>query len=755
VLIAVLVAGAYFYARWRFRHLAENIPKKLNIQVQQTAQGFTVSKSEEGRTIFTIRASNAVQYKQGGRAELHDVSITIYGRDAQRFDQIYGSDFEYNQQTGIVVAKGEVQIDLEANPGGLAQPDQAPPKEMKDPIHLKTRGLVLNQKTGDAYTPELIEFQVPAGKGSAVGATYTAKSGTLEMKSQVHVTLTGATPATLEAVHGIMRKDPRQIEFERPVIHHGDEQYQSDHATMFLRDDNTVDHVVGTGNIRIQVSGKSPMETQAERAELFLGSDKNAGNALERAVLSGNVHVVSTGAQAAEGFAGRLNLNFTGKNILTTARAQDNVKLIQHNTSAQTAAGTQSTAKQDVQVSAPVIDFVTNHGHGLKSAVTSGDAQIAILPPNSGPGEQTVVTAAKFKATFDNRSHLNGLHGAPQAKIVNTAPGQAQRVSTSDVVDASFKPEGGIDAVVQQGHVVYTDANLKAWGDRARYTPSDQMLYLTGSPRVVEGGMTTTARTMRMDRKNGDAVAEGDVKSTYSELQEQPNGALLASSDPIHVTSRSMVTHQDPGIATYTGNARLWQNANVIEAPSIQFDREKRSVVAKGSAGQQVSTALVQQDKAGKQTPVNIRSNVLTYTDNERKAHFEGAVTAKSADADMTADQIDVFLKASDPQKKSTPPQNSVTTSRTQTPGQPSQIDKIVANGNIVVVQPNRRAQGTRLVYTADDDKFVLTGHSPSIFDAEHGKITGVSLTFYKRDDRVLVEGDVGSPTVTQTRVAR
>jgi lipopolysaccharide export system protein LptA len=257
-----------------------------------------------------------------------------------------------------------------------------------------------------------------------------------------------------------------------------------------------------------------------------------------------------------------------------------------------------------------------------------------------------------------------------------------------------------------------------------------------------------------MNRKTGDAFAEGEVKSTYSELKEQPGGALLASSDPIHVTSRSMVTHKDPGIATYTGNARLWQNANVVEAPSIQFDREKRSVVANGNPGQQVSTALVQQDKTGKQTPVNLHSNLLTYTDHERKAHFEGAVTAKSADANMTADQIDVFLKPAEQQKTSAPA-NTAKNAQDQAPGQPSRIDRIVANGNIVITQPNRRAQGTHLVYTADDDKFVLTGRSPSIFDAEHGKITGVSLTFYKRDDRVLVEGDAGSPTVTQTRVAR
>ena len=66
----------------------------------------------------------------------------------------------------------------------------------------------------------------------------------------------------------------------------------------------------------------------------------------------------------------------------------------------------------------------------------------------------------------------------------------------------------------------------------------------------------------------------------------------------------------------------------------------------------------------------------------------------------------------------------------------------MIAEDNVVVQQPNRRADGQKLVYTAADDKFVLTGGPPSIFDAEQGKITGVSLTFFRRDDRVLVEGE-------------
>ena len=55
-----------------------------------------------------------------------------------------------NQKTGDVTAKGEVQIDLVANPAGIASPDQSTPKELKNPIHLKTRDLIFNKDSGDA-----------------------------------------------------------------------------------------------------------------------------------------------------------------------------------------------------------------------------------------------------------------------------------------------------------------------------------------------------------------------------------------------------------------------------------------------------------------------------------------------------------------------------------------------------------------------------------------------------------------------------
>ena len=116
---------------------------------------------------------------------------------------------------------------------------------------------------------------------------------------------------------------------------------------------------------------------------------------------------------------------------------------------------------------------------------------------------------------------------------------------------------------------------------------------------------------------------------------------------------------------------------------------------------------------------------------------------ARSADFTASAKTVDAYLL----------PRSQ--TSNNQSFAGPGQLDRMIAQDDVVVQQPKRRAGGQKLVYTASDDKFVLTGGPPSIFDAEQGRTTGDSLTFYRHDDRVLVESKGKSPTVTRTQVAR
>jgi lipopolysaccharide export system protein LptA len=780
VLFTAVVAGMYLYARMRERNVLKEIPSKLGSDIKQTANGFQFSKSDGKRTLFTVEASDLKQFKLNGRAELHNVSIVLYGRDSSRFDQIYGDDFTYDKKSGDVTASGDVQIDLEANPTGLTGPDQGTPRELKNPIHLRTKDLVFNQNSGDASTDARVDFRTPQASGWALGVQYSGKTNVLTLVSQIHVTLGGQDAASLFATHGRITRDPRVIVLDhprmvRPGANRESVTLQADQAAMFLGPDNDVQRVLATGNVNAEAAGQEAGLTRAraDDAELLLTGKQNL---LRTATLTGNVHVERIGSQPMQGDAGRAVLDFSGQNQLQKVHAAQNVRLSQHSVRTGTPAPNASET-QDFDLTAPIIDFFVAEGRHLEHAETSGAAQITLYPaqdssplvaktPVQASPHSTVITAGRFNAQFaptpEGSSRLTSIHGAPDAKIVSFAPGLPDRVSTSQTLDAAFLPEGGIASIIQQGSVAYSDGQApskrtQAWADRALYTPADRILVLSGSPRVADGGMATTARTIRINRATDDAFADGDVKSTYNELKEQPKGALLASASPIHVTAATMTAHNSPAVALYQGNARLWQDANIVEAPSIQFDRDRRSLVALGTAAQPVSTVLVQakllhpgehKSKIGPEekhddSPVAITSARLTYADAERRAHYAGGVVARGSSFTASSDAMDVYLL----------PRSQ--TSSNQLLAGPGQLDRLVARSNVVVQQPTRRAEGQTLVYTAADDKFVLTGGPPSIFDAERGKITGVSLTFFRGDDRVLVEGEASTPVVTQTRVAK
>ena len=819
ILMIAMVAGMYFYAQWSVRNAVRALPAKLGLDIQQTAEGFSISKSSEGRTQFTVSASKAVQFKAGGLADLHNVKIVIYGKDASRFDQVTGDDFEYDPVSGNVTAKGRVLIDLEANPEGVRHSDQSPPEKPRAPLHLETDGLTFNKNTGDASATGKVEFQTPQATGSAVGVQYVAKTGTMNLLSAVVMTVNRPQPVHLNAYHGVITKQPHQVVLTTVHMTREQQEAWSDEATFFLRDDDTVDHIVADGNVRSEIHGRASSNSEtrerSDRAELFLTGSRNL---LTTAILTGNVQLDSLGGQPANAAAGRATLHFggssAGRQLLKTVHAEDGVRITQKNSrsgtlvappAASLSASSSSLSPaisstparggtQDVEMTAPVMDFIVKEGRLLERAETSGPPQIVITQPDAN--QKTVVTAAKFTAKFTEQNRLATLHGEPGAKIVSSlmdankvgtsklgstglgstklgstttgASGQTDRVSTSRMLDTAFFPEGGVRSLTQTGGFTYVDGTEKAWAQRAEYTTADQMVVLTGTPRVVDGGMTTTAQTVRINRATGDAVAEGNVKSTYSDLQAQPDGGMLASSDPIHVTSRTMTANRSTAIAVYTGDARLWQDANIVEAPTLQFDRDHRSLFAQGFAqgeigvgtglrpvragqspaatqdpSQPVSTVLVQVDKTGKVTPIHITSARLNYADVERKVFLDGGVTAKEEDATMTGQQMTVFLLPRS-QPKGAP-----------NPARPGQVDRIIAENRVEITQPKRHATGERLVYTSADDRFVLTGGPPSIFDAERGKTTGDSLTFYRRDDRVLVDGRETSPAVTRTEVAR
>jgi lipopolysaccharide export system protein LptA len=729
VALVCLVAAFYLYSRHRVQNALKQVPEKIGFEIQQSASGFTFSKSFKGHTLFKIEAGKLVQFKGGGKGELHDVEITVYGQDSRRFDRITGKDFEYDALTGEVIGKGEVQIDLESNPASFGALDQSIPNGLKNPVHLKTTDLVFNQKTGDAHADGEVDFAVPQANGSALGLTYVARSAVLTLNSKVRVDLNRFPPMSITADRLTLSHEPRMLVLERPRVTEGSEHSEADMATAFLSQDNKLERVLAQGNVLIGSDRLDGGKIAARQLDLRVGAD----GMLHEATLLGDVHFESLAEGGTKGSAGRTVLHFAKSNVIKNVHADQGVVLTQP--------ATAKSDKQSFELTAPAMDFLVAEGRLIRSAETSGPPRIAVSSAGGAvSNESAVITSGKFTATFDDKGQLATLHGSPDSRIVSKSPGKPDHVSTSQTIDAEFQ-RGGIAALLQTGGFTYNDGRVKAWADSGRYTPQNQMLLLDGSPRVADGGVTTTARTIRLNRLTGTAYAERNVKTT--DISLEPKTGLLFSATPIHVTAESMTATRSPAMARYNGNVRLWQDANSVEAPSIEFQSDRRSVTAERSASQRVSTSLSQIDKQGKIIPVAISADRLTYSQAERTLHFEGSVSAITGGINMAAEKMDCYL-----QNRTEATENTKDTTS-------AAVEKIVAAGGVVIREPERRVTGNLLVYTAFDDKFVMTGGPPSIFDAEHGNVTGDSLTLYGHDARVLVEGSKQSPAVTEIRVAR
>ena len=727
--LAVLIAaGFYLRGIIKSQKPLAHLPKQIPENVARSGAGFTYSQSEGGKTLFTIHAANFQQFKEpghpeGGKAALHDVSIVVYDRNNNSSDEISGSDFLYDPQTGDMSANGQVQIDLEADASVSAAAGQRPAPETRNLIHVNTSGLTFNRKSGIAHTSEKIEFRFPGAKGSAVGATYNAQQSVLTLSSAVRIVTTEKQKATITGQSASIRKDPREIVLHAARVEQPARTLSADQVRILLRENSTVERVEGEGNLRAEAPGPQGFELNAAQGKLLLVGN----NQPQSAAISGNVNFARRGKSPANGKAENLALLFGPKGQIRRTQASRQVDLVQ------------GAMGKSQELRAAAVDLTVRNGRQLEKAVTSqGPAEIILTQQ---PATNTI-TAGQFQADFNPDNRLRSVVGSPDAKIISETAGQPARTATARELTAAFRPDGTIAAADLKGDFHYQEGERKASADHAHYTVASETYSLQGNPRVQEGGVELSADTLELNRKTGTAIGKGNVKTTYNDLKAQPGGGMLASAAPIHVTGNSVIARQAVATARYTA-ARLWQGPNIVEAPLLSFNKTDRSLLAQGNQAGRVTSVFLQSEKTGKTTPVTVAADRRSYVDAERKAVFSGKVEIHAEDAIMNADSAQVLLLPSRGTSGSSPS---------------GQLDRIVAEGDIRIQERDRKAQGSRLVYVAQEQKFVLTGSEgnlPSIFDAEHGQISGNSLTFFTQGDRVLVGSGDSAPAGSQKQESR
>ncbi len=484
VALLAVVTVSYFIAKARVKPQLHSIPQQLGLDIQQTSEGFTLSKSEGGRTIFTIRASNAVQFKKGGHANLKNVHIVVYGKAHDRYDEIYGKEFTYDPLTGDISAVGEVNIDLQGYAEGPTRPDQAPPEELKNPIHITTRSLTFNQKTGTAHTDDEVAFRTVQASGTAKGAYYDSATNQLQLKSEVHIVTTGTNGADIVGSSGTIQKEPRQVTLLDAAIYQPDRTLTAGKLTMLFEPDNTVQHAQAESNVNIEVRGPTIVDISGPRGDLNMGPQ----NVVQRAIVSGGAKYNTRGDNLSHGSADTFILDFEADNQPRFFRMVKHARMRQ-----EPQPGKPGSPGQPMEIAADQLNFVVENGNELKTGDTVGPSQITIFPAPAGSkstktstkagpdfgssSATTVATAGKFHATFGKDNRMQSLHGSPDARIVSTAPGQPEKVSTSTNLDVTFAPDGGAEKLVQSGSFAYHEPSPNPGYRRTRHVRGKRHLH--------------------------------------------------------------------------------------------------------------------------------------------------------------------------------------------------------------------------------------------------------------------------------------
>ena len=811
--LVAAIAVFLVYGRWQGRHLGHDLPGGLESSIQQSTEGFTYSESRGGHTIYTLHASKAVQYKSGGHAELHDVSITLYGTQGAPANRIYGSAFDWDPVHGIARAMGEVQIDFQgaATPGPQAGKAPAEDGESRNTVHVKTSGLVFNKQTGLASTTEKIEFRLAEAAGSATGASFDSQTGIVILTADVAFNSSvGGNPLAVRARHAQFDRASHLLYLLQDVTDYADSHSSSDQATVSFRTDGSAYQVQAQGHVILTGSDGQQLNTRIAHIDLGPKSEP------QQAILDGGLlYVANNAARLLHGSASSATLLFGPQPTIRHAQLRTAVSVVDEEKMPQIDTGKtgsrtrqnapQSTTRQ-VQAAQVDIDFSPGPDHRPQAqhilAAGGGRLNVHTIYAKTPP-EDTTIQGDQLFATLAGGEVLSSLRGTGHTSLVSVSPSGVTQSSKGDNLLLTFAPphplktgapaakgkpytptpqpaaqlqsavQLGNVTLVQQGAVTpggQTPSPTTATAQRAAYDAATQLVQLTGNPRLQEASGELTATSIEVERATGNANATGGVKATYRQANGQPNTAF-AGTGPVHVVADHAHLDHVTDLTTFFGQAgepaRLWQGSDSISAPVLELSRVHATLSAHGPGGagssgdgpavNAVFTSSANHSPANAKTPagqsvVRVQSLTLFYTENEHKAVFSGAVVAQTSTGLMHSSFMDVyFTPAPGPQPPPKAPQNS------QAPSVSQSVSKIVARGAVDLQQPGRRGTGEELTYTAADSKFVLTGTGaapPRLADQVRGTVTGNALIFNDRDDSVVVSGGT-SKVVTQTRVAR
>lgn len=658
--------------------------------VVETSDPLQFTRSEGGRIIFSVKAKGYAQFVDG-RTIYKGATIDLPERNG-RAVSVSGDELEVlpgkeGATVGTVKLKGNVALTT------------------SDGISVRGGEATYTEADGILAIPGPVEFTRGRMKGAGVGATYDQNREVLWLLDQARITVApdaagnGAMDATAGSA-GLARPEhyARLLKGGR-ITTDGRVVEADDILIRLTEDDERVRMLELRGNSRI-TGGAQAMS--ARDIDLTYGDD---GRSLQFAKLMEDavVQLPSEGRTAGRRIAGR---------VIDMAMSPDGATVTQLN------------ASENVQVDLPA-DAATPARRIRSTTLTAAGE------PGAG------LQAATFSGNVDYRE-------------TRAARGSAAALNrTARALTLAVKTSPGLGAIQEadfRGNVHITDGpQIVADAPRVLYRVADDRMDLSPGdndpgkePQVTDGRVTIIARLIELTLGTRRMKADTNVRSTIVPTR-RPEGApaegrlpsMLEQDKPVNVTSNRLDYDGAAGLATYAGDARLWQDKGTnIKAGILIVDDKSGNLTAR----ENVATLMTIIDvdpatKTRKDTLTTGKAQSFVYDEAKRMATYTDKAQLDGAQGNLTADKIELHL------------------ARTT-----NDLDRVEAYGTVTVKEGNRTATGTRLTYTAEDDRYLMTGDvgTPVIVieqkDKDCSRTQGNELIFRRAIEGISMKPMISTP---------
>lgn len=814
LLIAILIV-LLGYGRYRAVKAWRQIVARSGATVTHEAHQVTYSQAIGGRTVFTIHAADAVPHGNG-RYTLHNVELLLYGANGSRTDRISGAEFDYDQNSGVARALGEVHMDLQAPAAFSASghTEERPPTpsdeaaESPQTIHVRTSGLVYMRKLGVAATDQQVEMAYQGFRGYAKGAEFDSGDSTVHLLADVRVDgqVRGQSASLVAGKADFARQD-NVIRLTQPRMRSGSgplaREASASTAMLQLRKDGSLELVQARGDVEVR-SG-----TQTMRAAM-LDAHMSGDALLQQALLSGGVHAEDSSAiRPLRAAARSVKIACDSEGSPATVLANGAVTVdSQDRTASGRPLGRQMAADQVLMTMLP-----QRGGHAARVSTIAatgkawirGESVVAADAAGAGQVKTTELSGDELRLSFgperEGRPQPELLTAKGRTRFAQKSADGADESSTGDALVAHFASASGsssakggtrasqsvqglrVTSAEQTGHVQLrsqpgnpTASTQQAQGseataDRASFDGEADQVTLVGHPQVRRGDSSVAAETIVLSQGSGNAEASGNVSASFVSAgsgETQPVTHAIAQKAYLRRAEQTLEFR-----GTDAQPARMWRGPSQIEAASVLLNRGQDSLIARpAEAGGLVRAVFANEgmgagagrqgeaDRTGTEGRSGGRDRVLRvsgakldYRGATHEAVFSGGVRAQDATAEARSARAVVLMSA--PVKQASGAQRKEAASGQGDPLGGS-LQKVVLSGGVRLDQPGRSGTGEQLLYTAADGTFFLTGvpgRPPHVTDDRQGNITGATLLFGSADSTIVVAGEPASHGQARGRV--